>query len=78
MDYKEQFGLSISHVPDEEYLASKNSTKRIQGGITGVHSYDMLLNPIYAEKFQYVSMYLPHGYDRNKINMDGDDDNLNN
>lgn len=65
-------GLSITHIPKEEYLISN---KEVKDGITGVHTYDILANPLYAERFQYISMYLPPGYDRSKINLDGDLDN---
>ena len=38
----------------------------------------MLLNPIYAEAFQYISMDVPDDIDRAKIHFDGDDDDDNN
>jgi len=38
----------------------------------------MLLNPIYAEAFQYISMDVLDDIDRAKIHFDGDDDDDNN
>ena len=53
-DYKYKFGLSVGHVPEEF-----KDNPELENGvykISGIHSYDILLNPIYSEAFQYVSM----------------------
>lgn len=78
-DYKKRLGLSITHVPDSEYLVAAGTGEPAKdNSITGVHTYDILRNPLYAERFAYISMYLPTGYHRSKINLDGDDDDFNN
>lgn len=77
-DYKEKFGLEVSHIPNEyqDKIEDEDKFK-----VSGIHSYDILRNPLYAEKFQYISMYihdLPEGVNRNKIHFDGDDNVENN
>lgn len=42
--------------------------------LQGVHTYDILRNPIYAQQFQYFAANLP---DRKDYIIDGDDDDKN-
>ena len=39
--------------------------------IQGVHTYDMLKNPIYANAFQYVSVYVITNVKREDLIIDG-------
>lgn len=43
--------------------------------LTGIHTYDILRNPVYWQSFQYISAAIP---DRWKYIKDGDDDDTNN
>ena len=44
----------------------------------GVHSYDILRNPIYTERFQYIPMHLEECFNRKELNFDGDLEDSNN
>ena len=46
--------------------------------IQGIHSYDILKNPLYTEAFQYVPVQVPDGFEREDFIIDDDDDDENN
>lgn len=56
-DYKDKFGLEVSHDSFKEWN-DKEKVDNTAYKISGIHSYDILRNPLYAEKFQYISMYI--------------------
>lgn len=55
----------------QQKSALENSEKTSGRTIQGVHSYDILANPLYYDDFQYVSASLE---DRMKYIIDDDDD----
>lgn len=80
-DYDDKFGLKISHNSFKEYEEDKDKVDNKTYKVSGIHSYDILRNPFYAEKFQYISMYIhnhPEGVDRAKIHFNGDSNEANN
>ena len=46
--------------------------------LQGIHSYDILKNPMYTESFQYVPVQVPDGFQREDFIIDDDDDDENN
>jgi len=50
------------------------STKLVKNHLQGVHSYDILANPLYLDDFQYFS---PSMEDREKYIIDDDEDEEN-
>ena len=55
----------------DETIERLNSTQLGSGHMQGVHSYDILANPLYLDDFQYFSADLE---DREKYIVDDDDD----
>jgi hypothetical protein len=56
---------------NDETLEQLKSTQMGEGHMQGVHSYDILANPLYLDDFQYFSADLE---DREKRIVDDDDD----
>jgi hypothetical protein len=57
-----------------EFRWATNSHGHAKRTIQGVHSYDILANPLYKGQFQYVDCDEPN---REKFIIDGDDDESN-
>lgn len=60
---------------DETYEAIKKSDTALGGNLMNVHNYDILANPIYQKRFQYVPCNVPN---REMFIIDNDDDDTNN
>ena len=56
---------------DRQYQALKNRKETEGKTLQGVHSYDILANPLYFDDFQYVTAAED---DRNEMIIDDDDD----
>lgn len=60
---------------DDDSLAKLKNRKLTEGStLQGVHTYDILANPMYADRFQYVSAAIPDRCDY-IIDDDSDEDN---
>jgi|TARA_B110000285_G_C15084460_1_gene595354 hypothetical protein len=86
-EYKKRFGLNLAAIEDMHYYQRSPVYEKYYKGfrnhISGVHTYDLLRNPIYSGGFQYIPYALPKisvpGHpgkckelDRKKVNLDGD------
>ena len=49
--------------------------EKLHKTLMGIYSYNILCNPIYCDKFQYIPPSVP---DRNNYIVDADDDDRNN
>jgi len=63
--------LKTKILTDEQFEALKNSTQTTGKTLQGVHSYDILANPLYLDDFQYVTAAED---DRADMIIDDDDD----
>jgi hypothetical protein len=61
----------IKIMPDGSFNKLKQSLSHKDKTLQGVHSYDILANPLYLEAFQYVSAAQE---EREKFIIDGDND----
>ena len=84
-EYGKRFGLHLAAIENKDYYQRsdryKLQYKAFLHHISGVHTYDMLRNPVYSAGFQYIPYSLPvvNGkmLKRALFNLDGDtgDDN---
>ena len=58
--YADEFGLQVSFKVNEEDMQKAAKTPVAPRYVQGVHTYDMLKNPSYADYFQYVSCHNPN------------------
>lgn len=56
---------------DDQWEKFKNTPETTGSTLQGVHSYDILANPLYADRFQYVSAAIPN---RTDFIIDDDED----
>ena len=59
----------------ETTMNMMKTTRIGKRGLQGIHTYDILRNPKYVQKFQYVSPSIPN---REQYIKDGDDDDFDN
>lgn len=64
----------LKMLTDEQFERVKQVASNPEKNLTGVHSYDILANPLYHYSFQYISSSVE---DRGKFILDGDDDESN-
>lgn len=71
MEEENSRSVMLMNILNNETLEKLKSTKMGKGHLQGVHSYDILANPLYLDDFQYFSADLP---DRAKYIIDDDED----
>ena len=69
--FRDVFGLQISFKVNEKMMERAAKKKVAERAIQGVHTYDMLKNPIYANHFEYVSAFVQTGCKRENLIIDG-------
>ena len=62
---------SMSILTDSQFDALNSTPKTAGKTLQGVHSYDILANPLYLDDFQYVTAAEE---DRNEMIIDDDDE----
>jgi len=85
-EYGKRFGLHLAAIENQEYYKRSNKYKlqykAFLHHLSGVHTYDMLRNPVYSNGFCYIPYSLPvvnkKMIKRSLFNVDGDTGDANN